>query len=296
MEFIYCPYTDKLIDPKNSSPEHIFPLSLGGSNQFTLPVDAAFNSQLGSKVDGTLANDFLILMRRNKFNTRGHSNKKPLAKSSHATMGESHAPVQVEFSNPDGLRVYDPVKRRHLKPKEFYGQNLNLRFILSQWGRLRFSAKVALSAGYFIFGDWFRNNVEHGEIRALMNLKTNNESDFFRNFGLRAYDQFSQPKEGDKQDYALDNCLCQAAAGSCVYFVPGPVNLGVTVGILGQHISTLNVPANTDNFPFSNENDLGHAIILKNGKMLRMSFRDLNKLALDRLAWDNKEIGIFRKD
>ena len=56
---VYCPYTDRELPESKSSSEHIIPLSLGGVNGFEIPVDATFNSILGSEIDGKLATDFL---------------------------------------------------------------------------------------------------------------------------------------------------------------------------------------------------------------------------------------------
>jgi hypothetical protein len=63
---IYCPYIDRDIPLKESTPEHIFPLALGGMNGFTIPVSKEFNSRVGSAIDGALANDFLVMSRRDK--------------------------------------------------------------------------------------------------------------------------------------------------------------------------------------------------------------------------------------
>ena len=35
-------------------------MSLGGTNGLEIPVDSAFNSELGSKIDGALANEVLV--------------------------------------------------------------------------------------------------------------------------------------------------------------------------------------------------------------------------------------------
>jgi hypothetical protein len=56
---VYCPYTDLQLAESECSPEHIVPLSLGGTNGFELPVSASFNSKLGHEIDGAMANDFL---------------------------------------------------------------------------------------------------------------------------------------------------------------------------------------------------------------------------------------------
>jgi hypothetical protein len=39
---------------------------------------------------------------------------------------------------------------------------------------MKFVAKVALSAGYFVYGDLFRRNVKHSDFRAIMNFDISN--------------------------------------------------------------------------------------------------------------------------
>lgn len=268
---MYCPYTNQEIEPHVANIEHIIPLSLGGSNQFTINVDAEFNSEAGSKIDGALANDFLIISRRIELDARGHSNKKPSAKNKRSTMGAEERPVQVDYFNPNGFKVYDPIARRELTENEISGETFKSTFTLSRYGRLQFAAKVALAAGYFVFGEWFRQNIAHHEVRALMSFNSSSKPQDFEKFELRAYDEFMLASEADQLERKLDECFCGIVKGSCVYFVPGPKNIGVTVGVLGKYVATLNIPGNTDDFPFSDENDLGHAIILEDGKMERMS-------------------------
>jgi hypothetical protein len=151
------------------------------------------------------------------------------------------------------------------------------------YGRLKFSAKVALAGGYFVFGNWFRQNVNHDELRALMNFDINSQKSDFKGFGLKVIPEFTPPEDKDVEHLAVERFFCQIIEGSCVYFVPGPVNIGITVGILGQFVATLNVPANTDEFPFTEENDLGHAVIIEDGILQRMSYRNLAKKAYGRL-------------
>lgn len=286
-EKIYCPYTDTEIDASSSSAEHIIPLSLGGSNDFTIPVGKEYNSKIGSDIDGDLANDFLVLLRRRNFDARGHSKKKPKVIIKKSTMEDGNRPVQVEFSETDGLLVYDPVQRRVLSRYETSGQNFKSQFRISRFGRIKFAAKVALSGGYFAFGEWFRTNVNHEELRALMEFNPTSKKNDFSGFGLKVYDEFTSANEKDSEQYALDKLFCEIVQGSCVYFIPGPKNLGIIVGILGQYVATLNIPANTIDFPFTELNDLGHAIVIESGEAKRISYRELAKMAYERMPSAN---------
>ena len=287
---MYCPYTDKELTFEKMSKEHIIPLSLGGSNEFCLQVDAKFNSKVGSSVDGDMANDFLVLFRRREADTRGHSNKRPVIKSKKSSMGDSEHPVQITLAGKDGVKVYDPIQCRELDESEITEQTFKSQFNVSMYGRLKFAAKVALSAGYFVFGEWFRENVSHDEIRMLMNFNPSlSKKEDFRDIKLKAYDEFTPTNERDNQQRAIDELFCSLSGGSCVLFIPGPQNIGIVIGILGKHVATLNVPANTENFPFLEENDLGHVVIIKAGKFERISYRRMAKLAHE--ALQNKEKG-----
>ncbi|WP_144770304.1 hypothetical protein [Herbaspirillum sp. SJZ099] len=246
-------------------------------------MNAKFNAEVGSKVDGVLANDFLILSRRIALDARGHTKKKPIAISKKSTMGDQKSPVQVEFFSEDGLKVYDPIKRRNLTEEEVSGKTFTSSFTLHRFSRLRFAAKVALATGYFVFGEWFRQNVAHDELRTLMNLDSSPSPEDFEGFRIQVYDEFTQPSEADQQQFVMDEAFCRIVKGSCVYFVPGPVNLGVTVGVLGEYLATLNIPAKTDEFPFSDENDLGHTVLLENGQMERISYRQFARRVYDKL-------------
>ncbi len=273
----WCPYTDLELPEDATTPEHIIPLSLGGSNEFCIPVDKKFNIEAGSKIDGVLANDILTLMRRRQFNARGHSNIPPevLLKKSH--FGDTKRPVQVTLRGKDDMLVWDARARRQLRQDEIGGNKISSEFKISVHGRKRFVAKVALSAGYFIYGELFRNQVQHQELRALMNSSDKSKKEEFANFGLRGYDEFSPVEELDKERTELTNLFCRLINGSCVITGLGPSNVVISVGILGKWIGSFNIPAITDSFPLEGEHDLGHVVILCDGKMRKVSYRQLAK-------------------
>lgn len=273
----WCPYTDLELPEEAMNSEHIIPLSLGGSNQFCIPVEKNFNAKVGSKVDGVLANDFLTLMRRHEFDARGHSNTTPtvLLKKSH--LGDEKRPIQVTLRGKEGILVWDAMTKRHLEPREIGGTTISSQFNIDAHGRKRFVAKVALSAGYFIYGELFRTHVQHNELRALMNFSSESKREDFENFGLRGYDEFSPAEKADKEQNELLSLFCQLIKGSCVIAGLGPSNIVISVGILGKWIGSLNIPAVTDSFPLEGGHDLGHVVALCDGKMATLSYRQLAK-------------------
>ncbi|UZR28055.1 hypothetical protein [Methylococcus mesophilus] len=268
--------------------EHIIPLALGGSNAFCLGVDKDFNARVGSSIDGVLANDFLTSMRRREFDARGHSNTPPTVLLRKSTLGDEQRPIQVTLRGKEEPLVWDAMDKRYLDPDEVSGNKISSQFKIDIHVRKRFLAKVALSAGYFIYGDLFRSHVRHNELRALMNFSASTTRDSFAGFGLRGYDEFSPIEEADAQQKELDSFFCQLINGSCVIAGLGPQNVVFVVGVLGKWIGTLNVPAVTESFPVEREHDLGHVVVLRDGGMTRMSYR---QLAADAYGILNQERG-----
>ena len=162
----YCPYTDQDVLDTDTSAEHIIPLSLGGANGFEIPVHRGANSDIGSKIDAALANDFLTLTRRSRYDVRGHSSKEPLVVSKHSKNADG-LPLQVTLHPRTGIRVWSPRDKSYVTDQR--ATNLELRFDMKLDTAKKFVAKVALSAGYFVYGDLFRNNVKHSDLREVMN-------------------------------------------------------------------------------------------------------------------------------
>ena len=162
---IYCPYTDGDIPEAQSSPEHIIPLSLGGINGLEISVDSAVNSQVGSKLDGALANEFLFALKRTKFDTRGHSGKEPTALIRKANYGEDRRPAQVHFHSKEGLKVWDSRDEAFKERVPSFEISGTIDIDLP----VRFASKVALAAGYYASGNLFRQNVDHQQFRDVMN-------------------------------------------------------------------------------------------------------------------------------
>lgn len=113
---VYCPYTDSEIEITKTSPEHIIPLSLGGMNGFEIPVCKNFNSSVGSKIDGAVANDFGIKIKRGKVDARGHSNKKPIVEITKARCSATGKPLKVSFED-NGLKLWSHLDKEYLRGK-----------------------------------------------------------------------------------------------------------------------------------------------------------------------------------
>ena len=278
---MYCIYLDKEVDQADMNREHIIPLSLGGANGFEIQVDSQANATMGSNVDAAIANDFFMSFPRREYDARGHSNKQPFPLAKKSKLFFSNKPVQVAFKK-EKIEIFSPIDRRNLDESEVSGEKFLSTFKLDVYSRMRFTAKVALSVGYFIYGDLFRNNVNHNEIRKLTSFdRSTADRKDFEGFTTKGWFWPFLVEEKDKEDHQLYQFLASHLESSFVLAIPGPSNLGLIVGILGQVVGIINCPAKTDHFPVGDDHDLGHLVSTKGGKVSRMSYRELIKNAAE---------------
>ena len=273
---VYCPYTNREIPESGTSREHIIPLSLGGVNGFEVAVDTTFNSKVGADIDGALANEFLIAMRRTEYDARGHSGKEPMA-TVRATYGEDARPAQVTFNKKKGMGLWDARDREAKKvPGEFHmSASLNIDL------PIRFTAKGALAAGYYVYGNLFREHVDHHQLREVMHidpatldLDKGPAALGLEHLTLRGDTYLHEvPPEGDLLILCL-RTFCSTVRGSVVVLMPGKDCFGVAVGILGQYLAMVNVPANADSFQNEGIFAWGHVVSVVNKKLNRCSLID----------------------
>jgi hypothetical protein len=288
-QMIWCPYTNKEWKENDTNLEHIIPLSLGGCDDFSIPVNRDFNSRVGSDIDGKLANEFPIAIRRVSFGATGHSKKEPTVALKKSIIKESGDPVQLVFQSSSSPRLWDPKQRRFLDDHEYAGKSIQSSFQISKLSRMRFMCKAALSAGYFIYGNEFKTSFAHDELRLAMNIDKTPVRSQLNGLRLRLYDEFSPIAEQDKQQVMLDSKFCSDIQGSCVIAIPGEVSIGFVFGILGKWIGTLNVPADTSRLPCQGDFDLGHIVKIESGAMIRMSYRELARHALAKALLTRKQ-------
>ena len=272
---IYCPYTDQDLPERETSFEHIIPLALGGANGLELRVDARFNASSGSELDGQLANEFFFALRRTEYDARGHSGKEPWATIRHATFGEDDRPAQVHFHRKRGLRVWDA---RDQEERTGVG-TVRISTTLNLDLPLRFAAKVGLAAGYFAYRDLFRTHVDHHQLRKLMLIdpakqRSPGQEPHDANDVVRArVDSYldDPPTKSEWKRIVLRN-FCSTLDGSVVALIPGPKSFHITVGILGQYLGSVSVPADTRSFPNEGHLHWGHAISVVQNTVERRSW------------------------
>lgn len=275
----YCVYKNKLSD--DLSLEHVIPLSLGGHNSFCIQADRTTNNALGSHVDAPVASDFLIMLDRQKHDMRGHSKLPPVPVAKHSTF--ENQKVQVAF-NPDGFSLFDVRKRKKLPPEQFSGKTITAGGIrISLDAFLRFTAKTALSAGYFTYGSQFIDQVDHEQARVVMSASSLDSI----NSDVRAFDRFSQIED---DDHLIMRLLLTQHTHSGVLLIPGYDCFGVAVGILGNFIGFINIPAPGHTLPNHGDFDLGHVVFNQGGALVRRSFRAAIAILADDLDNGNDRL------
>jgi len=278
---MYCIYTDREITQEDSNEEHIIPLSLGGSSAFTIRVDKEFHTKVASHIDGTLSNDFVINMARSKRSVRGHSKKTPkMIWKKSCLNSDPTQPIQVTFP-PDlteNVKIWDPKGRKYLPREQTCGATLQSGFILDRFVRVKFASKVALGAGYFTYGDLFRQHIEHSSLRAVLTTDFSMvNAKHLKSINLGVSDAFTPIQEKDKGLTCMFKAMCKML-DTCVLFLLCTENLVITVGILGEWIATLSVPGRTACLPNGGDYDLGHIISISSRAVTRRAFRDTTEL------------------
>ena len=236
------------------------------------------NSQVGSQLDGALANEFMFALKRTKFDTRGHSGKKPVALIKKATYGEDCRPAQVQFHTKDGVKVWDSRDGEYKEPVPSFEISLLLDIDLP----VRFAAKVALATGYYAYGDLFRQHVDHRQLRDVMNTDlrnldlTKSPADLGLGHLTLRVDSYLREVPYEPEYDALNSirAFCSSVEGSVVVLAPGYDCFGVGVGILGQYVATVIAPAKTDTFPNDGNYAWGHVLAVTGKTLKRCSLVD----------------------
>jgi hypothetical protein len=263
----YCPYADQDFPDAETTREHIVPLSLGGVNGFEIAVHGKANSDIGSSIDAAMAEDFLVKTKRDRFDVRGHSGKEPVfvVKQAKNTDG---LPLQVALNQRSGLQVWSPRDSEYITDQR--AAKLELKFAVNIDTAMKFVAKVALSAGYFVYRELFRNNVKHSDFRAIMNFQSLHPTGY-EGVEARIDDRFNESPNAEVQIF---RALCKASEPySIVGFAHSNNRFGIFVGVLGDYIGTIHVPAVMEGFPTHGEHQMGHLIQLQRPGFTRVSMK-----------------------
>jgi hypothetical protein len=264
---MYCIYTDAEVDEANGNYDHIVPLSLGGRDKFCIWSDEKFNSHVGSKIDGALANDALIMFARREADARGHSGTEPVPVWKKSTF--EGRTVQVSLG--DEVKVWDPRAKRYLDSKEFLNKPMESRWIYNHFARSKFTAKVALGAGYFVFRESFAAATDCNELRNILaaDLST------FRT-PLVANDPVLKGRWPPKE-IVSSRLMCEFKGRTTVVVLPMASGIAFHVGVLGMYVGS--IFSSGDVGKLSPED--GEVIVLGPGEMERVSLQKFGAELLD---------------
>ena len=276
MTTIYCPYTDREIPISESSSEHIVPTSLGGTDGFEIRVDRKFNSIIETRIDGRLANEHFWRLLRTKHDSRGHSGRAPVARFNTA-YGKEQRKAQVDLSHSRRILFWDVRDRKYVTvPGEFpisFSINIDLP--------VRFAAKVALGSGYYVHGESFRNHVDHRQLRDVMNIDPSSldQTKTLAELGLehltlRVDSWMHELRAGDDTRMRFLRDLCNSIEHSVVVVTYSRDAFSVIVGLFGQYLGMVNVPADSETLLKGVSDKWGNVLELRRGGLNRYPLID----------------------
>jgi hypothetical protein len=271
---VYCIYTDAEVPQECGNYDHVYPLSLGGTNQFTIWSDIEKNSLIGSEVDGKLVNDPLLGPALQESGVRGHGRKAHVPRWRNTTMDDGR-PVQVTLGK-EKITVWDARQRRDLEENDVVGRQMTTRLQVGKHTALRFLAKAALGGGYFIYGDAFRNAVNCDDLREIvfLDVEQSRTKGRLQHSKISVCDRFHPDSIGNGPG-VIYRALCEGTKRSLFISIPHHDSISFHVGVVGYFIGSIIIPASTNGLPIDGEHDLGHAIVLGPGTMERLPFREL---------------------
>lgn len=276
MDKIFCIYEGKEIAKEDSNAEHIIPLSLGGNNMFTIPVSKTKNSELGTTVDGELSKDPLISLQRMETSYKGHSRKSVHPVFKRAFIKKSKKPVQVRYT-PGKLKIFSPIDKRDLGDEELIGETVRTTIPYNKMIRMVFAAKVALSAGYYIYDDVFVKYADHASLRKLMNYRKGDSFDSLIHLPLSVECNLSTDEGLDEK-----KLICEILETSSVQFrLYADNRIRTTVAIGGKFLGSVTYNADVEKFPQSGEYEGGHIIKVLPDGLLIMSYKEMLDIIAD---------------
>lgn len=258
---MYCIYSGKSFSDDEMSIEHIIPLSLGGCDDFTIMVEKNINSVLGSKIDGTFCNDFLIGLQQLPYDNKGHSKK--LKTVNLRGIANEH-PITWTLSK-KGSEFYDHIERKYLNQN----MKVSVRAKMNIDIRWRFVCKVALATGYFLFGDEFEKYADCKTLRKAITTDDVRKE----KLNLRVYTNLLPVEEKDKGIHDLTKMLFEHIGASAIHYGYAPGRIIVALAINGKYIGMVNFKADVDKLPINNDlHRCGCMLICKESSLIQKSF------------------------
>lgn len=271
----YCIYTNSLATEDELNDEHIFPLALGGSDNFTIRVSKLANTLANRELDEKLKSCPFLATNRKRHKARGHRGKSPSPPNTRITVGSDKS-VAFKFNDNDLLDLYSHKRKKYLTSDDVARDGIKFSFAHERHLRLKFSAKVALASGYFVYGNTFVENAKIEDLRALMNYHGKLHSEAaFENLNSTGWSWPDPVSNADSTMHSLFQSINDYFDCSFVLIITSatPNKILFVIGVLGQLTGIISLPASCSHFPKLNEYDLGHVVALKNNMVTRLSFR-----------------------
>lgn len=272
----FCIYSNTDVADGESNNEHIFPLTLGGNNAFTIRVSKTFNTLANREIDEKLKSCLFLATNRKKHKAIGHRNQIVNPPKIKITVGSDRS-VVFKFDDNDLLQFYSHKRKKLLTADEIKAEGANFRIEQERSLRLKFAAKIALASGYFVYGNTFVENVKTADLRALMNYLGEYHNEVaFNNASSTGWYWPEPVGDSDVVMHGIFQRINDMLSCSFVALITSaiPDKIIIVVGVLGQLSGVISCPANCDEFPKSDDHDLGHVVALKGKELQRFSFRD----------------------
>ena len=182
----------------------------------------------------------------------------------------------MDLSYRRGIQFWDVRDREYVRvPGRFpisFSMNIDLP--------IRFTAKVALGSGYYIHGESFRHHVDHRQLRDVMNIdpSTLDKTKSLVELGLghltlRTHSWIE--KVGDEEQLLrFPIMLCNSVKNSVVIMMYGHDSFFVFVGLLGQYLGMVNVPASSEALLGEVPDRLGSVFELSNNGLYKYPLID----------------------
>ncbi len=271
---VYCIYSNQLVSEENASREHIIPLSLGGMDGFEVPIDKEVNKRVGSQIDGKVANDVFIALDRKNAQVKGHSGKLAQPVWKNVKVGDDNQPLQIKFNAPGDTDHWCPKTKKVIDTSTLAGKKAKIELKVNTIAPLQFIAKVALAAGYYVYGDIFKNYASIEHLQELINAESKDLEKVISSSPLYFIDRF-QFEEKDIGDYLMFKEIGELRSCSTVTLMQHQDGFVVAVSILGNFLGAVDFDAKIKHFPLMGSHRQGHVIFLNRDSGIEtMSFYD----------------------
>jgi len=162
---MYCIYSGLDVDGL-ISPEHIIPLSCGGSDKFCIDVSDKYNSKVNHEIDEKIKNDYFVNIERVLFGYTGHHKNHTRTLLDKNAFFEDGEKIEL-ILNSGEISVKFPrygTTRRIIQLNRYITSTANMVYKV----RWRFLAKVALCSGYKLYPANFVKYVDTSLLRNMI--------------------------------------------------------------------------------------------------------------------------------